>query len=495
MKAVSEEKAPLMIMLKHFLWWCAGADLTTLKLCPTDHAKFTAIGMMMMAVPCVAAVSFTVFLQQSFNLSSFAAALGGIAWGTLIFILDRLILTFHRKGRREKLRALPRLLLSVCLALVIGEPLLLHFFRSEIELQMRRTGQMVATEARAQAEARFKPEREALQNVNSDLQRKLDELKHARDEKETAIIGEIEGTVGTGVKGEGLAARQKQQVLSEAKDEYERARMELLPKIEANKKRLDQLQAEVEAEVKAIVDAQSAARGTLARHAALFAIMKGEPSTALTYIPLFIILLLTEITPLIIKLTSEPGEYDKRLQLNEANGVARAESEMMLERESRERFAQAQRGVAERIAQAVRDERLAALSVQERGVAEFLHTITLERFCQEMLEQVPSRNRSQKFGREILIEVVDRPDLHISLQLPGETRATTTLDELAGDVQSIGAEVAADALREVELLKATTSSGREVLSAMPLLPQLEADQKLCLQFGSANAMTGELPIA
>lgn len=79
MKAVSEEKAPLTTRLKHCLWWCAGADLTTLKLCPTDHAKFTAIGMMMMAVPCVAAVSFTVFLQQSFNLSSFAAALGGIA--------------------------------------------------------------------------------------------------------------------------------------------------------------------------------------------------------------------------------------------------------------------------------------------------------------------------------------------------------------------------------------------------------------------------------
>lgn len=360
---------------------------------------------------------------------------------------------------------------------------------------MRRTGQMVATEAQAQAEARFKPEREALQNVNSDLQRKLDELKHARDEKETAMIGEIEGTVGTGVKGEGLTARQKQQVLSEAKDEYERARMELLPKVEANKKRLDQLQAEVEAEVKAIADAQSAARGTLARHAALFAIMKGEPGTALTYIPLFIILLLTEITPLIIKLTSEPGEYDKRLQLNEANGVARAESEMMLEYESRERFAQAQRGVAERIAQAVRDERLGALSLQEREVAKFLQTITLERFCREMLEQAPSHNHSQKFDKEILIEVIDHPDLRISLQLPSEARATTTLDELAGDVQSIGAEVAADALREVELFKATTSSGREVLSMLPLLPQLEADQKLRLQFASANAATGELPIA
>lgn len=495
MKAINEEKESLMTRLKHFLWWCAGADLATLRLCPTDHAKFTAIGMTMAAVPCVAAVSFKFFLQQSFTLGSFGAAMCGGAWGALIFILDHLILTFHRKGKGEKLRALPRLLLSVCLALVIGEPLLLRFFNSEIELQLRRTGQSVVTEARSKAEARFKSERDVLLSANAELQKKLDDLKRARDEKEAAVIGEIEGTVGTRRKGEGLAAHQKQHAFDEAKAEYERARTELLPQVEVNKRRLGQIQAEVEAEVKSVADAQAAAKGALARHAALFSIMKSEPSTALTYVPLFCILLLTEISPLIIKLTSEPGEYDKRLQLSEANGAARAESEMSLEREGQERFAQAENGVAERITKAVRDERLAALSAPERETAKLLQAMILERFRSEILAQALQHSRAQKFDKEILIEVIDRPDLRASLQLPCEARAAMTLEELAGDLRSIGTEVAQDAMQEVELLKATTSSGREVQSALPLLPQLEADQKLLLQFAPANAAMCEMPLA
>ena len=107
------EREPFLTRLKYLLWWCAGADVAALKDCPTDHAKFTAVGMMMLVVPCVALVSFNFFVRQSFGAQAFAAAIGGMAWGAMIFVLDRLILTFHRKGKREFLRALPRLILSV----------------------------------------------------------------------------------------------------------------------------------------------------------------------------------------------------------------------------------------------------------------------------------------------------------------------------------------------------------------------------------------------
>ena len=128
MKAAHKESETFVTRLKHFLWWCAGADVAALKECPTDHAKYTAVGMMMMVVPCVATVSFNFFVRQSFGAQTLAAAIGGVAWSALIFALDRLILTFHHKGERELWRALPRLILSISLALVIGEPLLLRFF-------------------------------------------------------------------------------------------------------------------------------------------------------------------------------------------------------------------------------------------------------------------------------------------------------------------------------------------------------------------------------
>src|SRR5205085_3834329 len=318
------EREPLLTILKYLLWWCAGADVAALKDCPTDHAKFTAVGMMMLVVPCVAMVSFNFFVRQSFGAQTFAAAIGGVAWGGLIFVLDRLILTFHRKGKHEFWRALPRLILSVSLALVIGDPLLLRFFQSEINLEMRRAGQAVVTDARAKAEARGQAEKESLLNASANLQKRLDELKRVRDEKEAAVIGEIEGTVGSGVKGEGLAARQKQEALLEAKAEYEKTRVELLPQIAANKLRLEQLRSDIETEVKLIADSQASATGALARQQALFSIIKRGPGAALTYVPLFLILLMIEIAPLTMKLTAPAGEYDKRLRLREANGIARA---------------------------------------------------------------------------------------------------------------------------------------------------------------------------
>jgi hypothetical protein len=492
MKTSDEKKETLPARVKHLLWWCAGADLETLKACPSDHARFTALGMMMAVVPCLATVSFTFFLQQSFNLGA-AALLGGAAWGAVLFVLDRLLLTFHRKGQREKLRALPRLTLAVCLAVVIGEPLLLRFFDTEVELQMRRDGQTVVAQARANAEARFKAEWDALLGANAEMQKRLDELKRARDEKEAAVVGEIEGRVGSGVKGDGPAARQKQAAFEEARTEYERARTELLPKVEENAKRLEQMRAEMEAEVKAIADAHGAARGPLARHAALFALMRSEPSTALTYVPLFVILLLMEVSPLTIKLTAEPGEYDRRLRLREENGVARAESELRRERESRDSFEQARRGVEQRIAQAVEAGRLDALEEQERETAKLFRAITLEGFRREILAQAPPR--AQKFDREILIEVVDRPDLRVTLQPPAEAGATLTLAEIAGDLRRIGEEVAGGATHRAELLSATTSSGREVESSLPLLSQLEADRTLRLRFAAPDVQTCELPLA
>jgi hypothetical protein len=496
MKAIDEEKESLLTRVKYLLWWCAGADVAALKECPTDHAKYTAVGMMMLAVPCVAMVSFNFFVRQSFGAQTFAAAIGGAAWGALIFVLDRLILTFHRKGKREFWRALPRLILSVSLALVIGEPLLLRFFQSEIELEMRRNGQAVVTEARVNAEARMQAEKDALLKANADWQKRLDELQHARDEKQAAVIGEIEGKVGSGIKGEGLAARQKQEAAQEAKDEYERTRVEIAPLMAENKKRLEQLRAETEAEVKLIADSQSSATGALARQQALFSIIKREPGAAMTYVPLFLILLMIEIAPLTIKLTAPAGEYDKRLRLREANGVARAHRDTALERAEQRRAAKAENGVKGRITQAVIDDQTDRLSVPEQEVAMLLRGTLLESFRQGILSQHAPQSWRKQFDGQVLVEIVDLPELSVSWQLPVNGRARVTLaKELDGDLQKIAEAVAADETQTASLVRATNSSGREVVRELPLLPQLAADQKLLLTFELLPDELGERPLA
>ncbi len=491
-----DERESLPTRLKYLLWWCAGADVAALKECPTDHAKYTAMGMMMLVVPCVAMVSFNFFVRQSFGAQTLAAAIGGAAWGALVFVLDRVILTFHRKGKREIWRALPRLILSVSLALVIGEPLLLRFFQSEIELEMRRKGQAVITEARGNAEARMQAEKDALLKANADWQKRLDELQRARDEKQAAVIGEIEGKVGSRIKGEGLAARQKQEALQEAKDEYEKMRAEFAPLMLENKKRLEQLRAETEEEVRLIADSQTSATGALARQQALFSIIKREPGAAMTYVPLFLILLMIEIAPLTMKLTAPAGEYDKCLRLREANGIARAHRDTALERAEQRRAAKAENGVKGRITQAVIDDQTDRLRVPEQEVARLMRGILLVSYRQEILSQHAPRSWRRQFGAEVLVEIVDQPELRVSWQLPADGRASMTLaKELDGDLQKIAEVVAGVETQSASLVRATNSSGREVVRELPLLPQLDADQKLLLAFELLPDGFGELPLA
>lgn len=504
-KGVDDVREPLLTRLMYLLWWCAGADVETLKECPSDHAKFTAVGMFMLVVPCVATVSFNFLLQQSFGAQGLILALVSVGWGALIFILDRLILTFHRKGRREILRAVPRLVLSVSLALVVSEPLLLHFFRSEIGLEMRRGGQAVVTEARAKAEARVQPEKEALLNANAELQKRLDELKRVRDEKETAVIGEIEGQSGSGVKGDGIAARRKQEALEEAKAEFEKARGELSPQMAANKLRLEQLRAETEAEVKLIAEAQASSTGALARQQALFSIMRREPSAALTYVPLFLILLMIEIAPLTMKLTAPAGEYDKRLRLRGANGIARAYRDVAFERAEHRRETQVENEMKNRISEAVAEDKAETLSAPEREVASLWRGTLLESFRQEVLSRHAPQSWREKFDGEVRVEIVDAPELSVSWELPVEGRERVTLAGLGGDLEKIAKAVEANERPEtgaiameakgVCLVKATNSRGREVVLELPLLPQLEADRHLRLEFAPLDMDAREHPIA
>ncbi|GEM_PF-3721233 len=481
--------------VKYFLWWCAGADLTTLRKAESEHTKYTAIGMMMAAIPCVATVSAFSFLKLTFGIPTIIALLGGVGWGILIFILDRLILTYHRKDKHELLRAIPRLVLALSLAFVIGEPLLLRLFKGEIDLELSRSGQTLLIDAHDKAETRFTSEKTALLNANADLQKRLDELKSIRDEKEAAVIGEIEGTVGTGIKGEGLAARQKQQAFSEAKAEDDRARDELLPQMTANKQRLDQIDAAIENEVKAISEAGSAAGGVMARHGALWRIIKRDPSAGMTYIPLFLVILLLEISPLVMKLTTAGAEYEKRLTLKERNAITGATREAALDRENHKRLIHLRREVAKQITRAAESGDHRGLPQEEQDVAKHLRATVLDDFHSDFKTPKTSSNGHKIFGREILIDITDHPEIQVRLQLPAAARASTTLAELDGDVQKIGEELASGTSDSFQLVAAENSGGHRLLSDLPLLPQLKNDQKLRLTFAPVNASNSELPIA
>lgn len=132
--------------LKEFFWWCSGADRPLLRMCPAEHSKYMGIGSVIFFTALMAMVSsfFAIsYVLGNHNLSSEHEKFGvcvifAIFWGLMIFFLDRFITnTMYSDGKvtiswLELRSALPRILVSIFIGIVISAPLELKIFDKEI---------------------------------------------------------------------------------------------------------------------------------------------------------------------------------------------------------------------------------------------------------------------------------------------------------------------------------------------------------------------------
>jgi Domain of unknown function (DUF4407) len=332
-------------LVQRILWWASGATSAVLQDCPTEHRKYSAIGAAMLAIPVVASLGAGFALYQSYENLAVAIA-GGIGWGVLIFIVDRLIQISIRKaekGRKAFWMALPRLLMILVLSFLITDPLLHKLFESDINAELSRQVQLAAANAQTVAETRYGKEIEDLEKTNQSLNESANRLKGERDRKFDEWMAEGAGTGGTRVRGKGLLYREKQLAYQKADEEYQKLKRQLDPQIEQNETRIRDLRKVQDREVTQVTTDQSKARGLLARNSALWIIIKRDPGAAMVAIMLMLALMLLESTPLTIKLMSARGTYEKRfdrvedeqffaeeLLLEESKQVLRQEKEARL---------------------------------------------------------------------------------------------------------------------------------------------------------------------
>ena len=150
-------KYPFQKLYKFFLW-ASGADLEILKQAPTDANKYFGIGGTIIFTSLMAAFAggyafFTAFKVEIFNtegvvigytlLSECLALFFGLFWGSLIFNLDRYIVSTFGVGdgkktisRQELMEAAPRLIMAMLLGFVIATPLELKLFEKEINAEI-----------------------------------------------------------------------------------------------------------------------------------------------------------------------------------------------------------------------------------------------------------------------------------------------------------------------------------------------------------------------
>lgn len=307
-----------MKSLKEFFWFCAGANISLLKRCPTDASKYTGMGAAVFFTGVLASLSggyafFTVFEN------TFWALAFGLLWGVIIFNLDRFIVSTMRKKKggwaKELFIASPRIVLAVMLAIVISKPLELKIFSKEIDRKLVVLEENIFQNEISAIESRYQNQGQALQNQIMSLKGEITDKTKSRDDLAAAARSEADGTGGSMQRAAGPIYLLKKADADQAQRELLATENRNVPIIKQKEEQYDQMIAAKDAELSEIK--RNPWNGMAAQLEALRIL--GEENRAIFIANIFIMLLfiMLECTPIIVKLIAHRGPYDELLEIRE----------------------------------------------------------------------------------------------------------------------------------------------------------------------------------
>jgi hypothetical protein len=475
--------------MQRFFWWCAGANISLLEQCRSDWHKFTAIGVFVLLVGLMAILSGTFFLTESLGVPYYFAIFGGVFWGFLILSVDRVMLAFFQKGKGEWKRAIPRILLSIFISLVINDPLLLKFFEGEINSKLNdvKTIKLQSVRSGSDKQARKKQLLDEMKPLQDRLAR-LQQLKDDAEQEKEKERGGIKSVNTTGKTGEGSIYKIKSQIYEAAKTNYENEKLAFEAQINAKTDDLRKIEGEIDKEVGSTDVIESRAFGILNRQEALWAILREKPATAFIYLPLFFLLLGLETLPITQKLWTRKGKYDffmdKEIEFaeEEANILyARRKQGILRERDSDE-------AVAKRISDSIINDSFNLNNPDEQELAKRVHLEIIRRQTSDLYDNNSDSAKTVSLGKPVNIEAVGYPQISAQMSIPSELEDSVSLNDLTSEVEKFAIEISKEGKRQVKLNRATNSSGEEIeLTFLPLLHQLEDDRRLLLYFEPQNS--------
>ena len=158
--AAAHPEPPLKGPRRRLGWaaWFAGADARVLSLVPSERSFLEAQGLVIVAMACVTGFAVAVAGSGWWNVPITHILWLGAVWTVVICIVDRLIYkSFGTSKRTNLLLAIPRALLSVMLALVLGLPMVQFIFSPSIANQLTQTTAVEQKSAQKDAIAFYEP--------------------------------------------------------------------------------------------------------------------------------------------------------------------------------------------------------------------------------------------------------------------------------------------------------------------------------------------------
>jgi hypothetical protein len=318
-----------MDSISRFFWFCSGVHVSTLQKHPTEQNKYVGIGATIVFTGLFAALSggyAMYFVFKGDAAAGLFAVLFGLLWGLAIFNMDRYIVSTINKNAstwKQILQATPRILLAIMIGLVISRPLELKIFDKEIREHLKVT---YLNNQRAKIDTLNK----SFGNKYTIELAKLQEAKNQRDSMDVAIKSdrqklnfEIFGnktTETSGVMGYGPYAKRKEAELLQRTQQLDTltADVRQMERFIDNRKQFDGLMSERLYTTRQL-DSLASIAGFADRNSALGKLSINPNGTvdkntelAITFIGLLFIFF--ECLPVLVKLMSSRGPYDRAVE-------------------------------------------------------------------------------------------------------------------------------------------------------------------------------------
>jgi len=297
--------------------WLAGGDGLVLATVPSEASFLGGLGMWVAGMAVVSGFAMTVAASQWWSTSIANVLWVMPIWAVLYCLIERLVLkSFGTSKLWNFLIALPRLVLSLAIALVVGLPMAQVIYSGSINDELSRTTTARIHQATNEITRVYGAKIAAAQNEIATVQRK--EVSLQRQVTNSKFLADCEAGLAscsqTHKLGRGPYYKRDARRAAAAAAELKRGSPQIAATIAADRRKIALWRSTEAAQIATRVAAIKADRDFLARQAALERVEKANPPVR-KYVEFFLAFLIAiDLVALVLKLThllSTGGAYER----------------------------------------------------------------------------------------------------------------------------------------------------------------------------------------
>ena len=307
--------------------WFAGGDGYVLRNVPSEASFLNGLGMWVAGMAIVSGFGMTVAASQWWSTSITSVLWVLPLWAVLYCLIERLVLkSFGTSWAWNLVLTVPRLVLSLAIALVIGLPVAQVIYSGSINDELSKTTTTRIHQATNEITRTYGAKISAAQKAITAAQAKEASLQ--RQVTNSRFLADCEAGLQscsqTHKLGRGPYFRRDARRAAAAAAELKRARPQIEATIAANRRKIEVWRAAESSQVANRIATIKADRDFLARQAALERVEKASPAVR-KYVEFFLAFLIAiDLVALMLKLThlfSTGGAYERSAAALRANDL------------------------------------------------------------------------------------------------------------------------------------------------------------------------------